>query len=96
MFRDIKNPQLGQSLSESKKQSTRRFEMLLMIEYLACWLLHLIGRSAQQRQMTLLFQSTCRIWAKKFPSLLWLAGISTTIYSGLFFLFSKMALMANP
>jgi hypothetical protein len=64
-FRDTKNSQLGQGLSESRSRSAQRFEMLLMIGHLACWLLRLIGESAQQKQMTLLFQSTCRTQRKE-------------------------------
>jgi hypothetical protein len=39
--------------------------MLLLIGHLAAWLLRLIGESAQQQQMTGLFQSTCRTTRKE-------------------------------
>jgi hypothetical protein len=64
-FRDTQNPQLGQGLSESRSRSAQRFEMLLMIGHLACWLLRLIGESAQQEHLTWLFQSTCRTQHKE-------------------------------
>jgi hypothetical protein len=55
-FRDTQNPQLGQGLSVSRSRSAPRFERLLLIGHLAAYLLRLIGESAQQQQMTGLFQ----------------------------------------
>lgn len=79
-FRDTQNLRLGQGLSESRSRSAPRFEMLLLIGHLANWLLRLIGESAQQEQMTLLFQSTCRTTRKEI-SVITLAR--RTIQSGL-------------
>lgn len=59
-FRDTKNSHLGMGLSDARSRSAQRFEMLLMIGHLASWLLRLIGESAQQKQLTLRFQSTGR------------------------------------
>lgn len=51
-FRDTKNERLGMGLHVARSRSAQRFEMLLLIGYLAAGLLRLIGESAQQRQMT--------------------------------------------
>ncbi len=59
-FRDTKNERLGMGLHVARSRSAQRFEMLLLIGHLAAWLLRLIGEGAQQRQMTLQFQSTGR------------------------------------
>ncbi len=59
-FRDTKNERLGMGLHAARSRSAQRFEMLLLIGHLAAWLLRLIGEGAQQRQMTLQFQSTGR------------------------------------
>jgi hypothetical protein len=64
-FRDTRNSQPGQGLSESTSRSAQRFEMLLMIGHLACWLLRSIGESAPRKQMTWLFPSTCRTQRKE-------------------------------
>lgn len=59
-FRDTKNERGGMGLSASRSRSGKRFEMLLLIGYLAGWLLRLIGESAQQCQLHLQFQSVSR------------------------------------
>lgn len=64
-FRDTKNQQLGMGLSEARSRTAQRYELLLMIGHLAGWLLRLIGEGAQQRQMALQFQSTCRSGRKE-------------------------------
>jgi hypothetical protein len=87
-FRDTKNPPLGQGLSVSRSRSAPRFEMLLMIEHLAAYLLRLIGESAQQAQMTLLFQSTCRSTRKEISVMTLAHRAITPVCSGLPFLLS--------
>jgi hypothetical protein len=48
-------------LSASRSRSGKRLEILLLIGYLAGWLMRLIGESVQQCQMHLQFQSVCRL-----------------------------------
>lgn len=64
-FRDTKNTQLGLGMSASRSHSAARLEMLLLIGHLAGWVLRIIGESAQQRQLQLYFQSTCRSCRKE-------------------------------
>lgn len=59
-FRDTKNVPLGLGMSASRSRSPSRLEILLLIGHLAAWVLRIIGESAQQRQLQLRFQSTCR------------------------------------
>lgn len=64
-FRDTKNERLGMGLSAARSRSARRYELLLLIGHLAAWLLRLIGEGAQQCQLALQFQSTCRTKRKE-------------------------------
>lgn len=64
-FRDLKNERTGLGLSASRSRSGIRLEILLLIAHLATWVMRLIGECAQQCQMHLHFQSTCRIDRKE-------------------------------
>jgi len=64
-FRDTKNERGGLGLSASRTRSGKRLEILLLIGYLAGWLMRLIGESAQQCQMHLQFQSVSRLGHKE-------------------------------
>ena len=64
-FRDLKNERTGLGLSASRSRSGQRLEILLLIGHLATWVMRLIGECAQQCQMHLHFQSTCRLNRKE-------------------------------
>lgn len=60
-FRDLKNERLGLGLSVARSRSSGRLEILLLIGFLAGWLLRLIGESTQQHQLQLQFQSVAHL-----------------------------------
>jgi hypothetical protein len=56
-FRDIKNPRLGFSFSESQTYKPERFELLLLIAMLAILAVSILGKAAQRRNLQYEYQA---------------------------------------
>jgi hypothetical protein len=59
-FRDLKSERFGLGLSANRSKHKDRLSVLLLIAYLASFVLRLIGQAAKTRQMEFQFQSNTR------------------------------------